>query len=114
MTFAQLLNELASHSIGITINSNSIKTNVPASKIPDHIKEVLKLNKDEIIAIMQKPLKSFEMAPDLVEASIALGGVVTGKVDEVPGELITVVYEDGVIATKSRAMKYRFEMRRAM
>ena len=99
MTLAQLLTELASHNIGISINGNSIKTNVPGSKIPDHIKEVLRLNKDDIIATMQKPLKRFETANDLVEASMALGGVVVGKVDEIPGELVkVVVYEDGVIA----------------
>jgi hypothetical protein len=86
MTFAQLLNELAGHSIGITITSDSIKTNVPASRIPDHIKEALKLNKDEIIGIMQKPLKSFDSADNLVDAAIALGGQVV------------TIYEDGVIA----------------
>lgn len=98
MTFAQLLNELSIHGIGMTITNNSIKTNVPGNKIPDHIKETLKLNKDEIIAIMQKPLKSFEGASNLTEAAIALGGVVMGGVDQIPGRLITVVYEDGVIA----------------
>ena len=89
MTFAQLLTELSRHNIGITITSDSIKTNVPASQIPDHIKEVLRLNKAEIIAIMGKPLKSFDNADNLVDAAIALGG-----------EVKTVIYEDGTVAVQ--------------
>lgn len=69
MTFAQILTELTSHKIGITISQDSIKTNVPASKVPDHIKELLRLNKDEIIMICA-------------------------------GKVLTVIYEDGVIATQ--------------
>jgi hypothetical protein len=105
MTFAQLLNELARQGIAITITTNSIKTNVPASKIPEPLKEALWLNKEEVIATMLKPLKTFETCDNLVEAAIALEGVVSG---EVPENVITIVYEDGTRAIQGPGDEFPF------
>ena len=83
MTFAQLLTELARHHIGLTVTASSIKTSIPVNQLPDHIREALRLNKADILAIMNKPLK---VAGDPVEYAVSLGGVVVGEVDKVPGE----------------------------
>ena len=76
MTLGQLLTELAQHQIAITITGTTIKTNVSADQIPQYIQEALRANKKELIETFQKPLKTFENAESLLEAIIALGGIV--------------------------------------
>jgi len=88
MTFGQLLSELAQHNIAITITGHSIATNTPADKIPQRIKEVLRLNKADIIATLQRPLITYDTAPTIEQAALALGGVVVGEVEQVPGEVV--------------------------
>lgn len=113
MTFAQLLTELATHGIGITVTTDSIKTNVPAGKIPDHIKQVLRLNKTVILAILHKPLKTFDSADNLLDAAIALGGkVATGRtvktLDGKEYEVFNVVDDDGAILEISEGDEFGF------
>lgn len=98
MTFAELLTELAKNGIGLSITGNTIKTNVPGSMIPDHIKEALTLNKDEIIATMQKELGTTA----LIEQAQSLGGDVVGQVETVPGRVV-LDYSDYPIESVAKA-----------
>lgn len=89
MTFGQLISELAQNNIALTVTQNSIKTNVPVDQLPDDLREALRLNKFDIIAIMNKPLKEVN---NLVDVAVSLGGFVVGEVelDDIPGEVVTV------------------------
>jgi len=105
MTFGQLLSDLARHQIGLTVTADSIRTSVPVVELPDELREVLRLNKADILAMMNRPLKE---ADNLVDAAICLGGVVVGEVEEMPGEPVTVVYSDGVTAIRGPEDKIPF------
>lgn len=86
MTFAELLTELARNGIGLSIAGDTITTNVPANKIPDSLKQALTLNKNEIIATMQKELGTTA----LIEQAQGLGGDVIGQInpDDIPGKVV--------------------------
>lgn len=76
MNLLQLLTELATQQIALTVTRDCISTNKPVDQIPGHLVDVLRLNKQTLISLFFTPLNTGDSQRDLLNLALSLGGKV--------------------------------------
>lgn len=91
MESGELLNYLDSIGVSLSVDNDELRVRASAGILTDGLKKTINEHRKNLVQLLQE-------TNDLVEEAISLGGVVAGEVEEIPGELVTVVYDDGTIA----------------